>query len=112
MPVVLDQRNVGPVTLLELSERLTTENVPEFRDAVQTLADHERRYLLLDCSRISVIDSQGIGSLAGNWISLKKRGGKLELLNPSIRLREVLQIAGLHRAIECYDDIGEALQAF
>lgn len=112
MAIVLSQCNVGPVTMLELSERLTTENVPEFRENLQNLSDEGRRYLLLDCSHISVIDSQGIGSLVGNWVSIKKRGGKLELLNPSVRLREVLQIAGLHKAIECFDDISQALRAF
>ena len=36
-----------------------------------------------------------------NWVPLaKSRGGKLKLLNPSVRLREVLQIVGLHKVIE------------
>jgi anti-sigma B factor antagonist len=112
MPLVLCQRNVGPVTILELAERLTIENVPELRDTLQHLGDEGRLYLLLDCSRISVIDSQGIGSLVGNWVSFKKRCGKLELLSPTVRLREVLQIVGLHKVIECFDDIGQALRAF
>ena len=112
MALVLHQRNVGPVTLVELGERLTIENVPELRDTLQNLAVQGRRSLLLDCSRISVVDSQGIGSLVSNWLSLKKRGGQLKLLNPSVRLREVLQIIGLHKVIECFDDIGQALRAF
>jgi anti-anti-sigma regulatory factor len=62
--------------------------------------------LLLDCSRIHTVDSQGIGTLVGNWISLKKRGAKLGLLNPSVRFRAVLQTVGLQGVI---DDIGKAL---
>ena len=61
---------------------------------------------------VIVIDSQRIGSLVGHWISLKKRGGKLALLNPSSRLREVLQIVGLQNVIECFDNIDLALRAF
>jgi anti-sigma B factor antagonist len=112
MPIVLRQSNVGPVTMLELSERLTIENVPELRDTLQNLADQGRRYWLLDCSRITVVDSQGIGILVGNWVSVKKRGGKLKLLHPSVRLHQVLQIVGLHKVIECFDDIGQALRSF
>src|SRR6266849_2688032 len=97
MPLVLRQRNVGPITLLELSERLTIENVPELRDKLQDLAVQGRRSFLLDCSQINAVDSQGIGGLVRNWMSLKNRGGKLKLLNPSVRLREVLQILGLHK---------------
>jgi anti-anti-sigma factor len=109
MPLVLSQRNDGPVTVLELGEQLQVENIPEFRDTLQRLADQGRIYLLLDCSRINIVDSQGVGSLVGHWISLKKRGGKLGLLNPSARLREVLQIVGLQNVIESFDDIGKVL---
>ncbi len=112
MPLVLSQRKVGPVTVLELNERLTIENVRELRDAIHNLVVQGRQFLLLDCSRISFVDSQGIGGLAGNWLSLKKKGGKMEVLNPSVRLREVLQVVGLHKVIECFDDIGQALRAF
>lgn len=112
MSLVLNQRNVGPVTLLELSERLTIENVPEFRDTVHDLAVHGHRSLLLDCSRITVVDSMGIGSLLSNWVSLRRQGGKMELLNPSVRLRELLQMVGMHKVIECFDDVGQALRAF
>ncbi len=112
MPLVLNQRTVGPVTLLELNERLTIENVPELRDTVHDLAQHGHRSLLLDCSRITVVDSMGMGSLVSNWLSLRKQGGKMELLHPSARLREILQMVGMHKVIECFDDVGQALRAF
>lgn len=112
MPLVLRQRSVGPVTLLELNDRLTIENVPEFRDTVHDLALHGHRSVLLDCSRIAVVDSMGMGSLVSNWVSLRKQGGKMELLNPSARLREILQMVGMHKVIECFDDVGLALRSF
>ena len=112
MPLVLRQRRVGPITLLELSERLTIENVPELRDKLQELTVQGRRFFLLDCSQISVVDSQGIGGLVRNWLSLKSQGGKLKLLNPSVRLREVMQIVRLDKVIECFDDIERALRGF
>lgn len=112
MPLVLHERNIGPITLLELSERLTLEHVPELRHKVEELAANGRRSLLLDCSRITVVDSRGIGGLMRDWISLKNQGGKLKLLNPSARLRELLQIVGLHKIFESFDDIGAALHSF
>ncbi len=112
MPLVLRERSIGPITLLELSERLTIEYVPELRDKLQNLAAQGHRFFLLDCSQISVVDSQGIGGLVRDWLSLKSRGGKLKLLNPSVRLREALQIVGLQKVIECFDDIEPALRGF
>jgi stage II sporulation protein AA (anti-sigma F factor antagonist) len=112
MPLILRQRNVGPITLLELSERLTIENVHELRDKLEDLVDQGCRFFLLDCSQITVIDSQGIGGLVRNWLSLKNQGGKLKLLDPSVRLREVMQIVRLDKVIECFDDIELALRGF
>ena len=109
MPVFLNQRTVGQITILELSEHLKAENVSEFRDTIQHLVEQGQRYLLLDCSRLRIVDSQGIGSLVGNWVSLKKRGGKLGLLNPSSRLRDALRLVGMQEVIEAFDDIGKAL---
>jgi len=74
MPLVLRQRTVGPITLLELSERLTIENVPELRDKLQDLTVEGHRFFLLDCSQISVIDSQGIGGLVRNWWNRWRNG--------------------------------------
>src|SRR6266849_3466180 len=80
MPLVLRQRSIGPITLLELSKRLTIEYVPELRDTLQDLAVQGHRFFLLDCSQISVIDSQGIGGLVRNWVSIKSQHGKLSYL--------------------------------
>jgi anti-sigma B factor antagonist len=109
MSVFVSQRTVGPVTILELGEQLKSEDVSEFRDTLQHLLEQGQRHLLLDCSRIRIVDSLGIGSLVGNWVSVKKRGGKLGLLNPPVRLRDVLRIIGLQKVIESFDDIGKAL---
>lgn len=112
MPLVLHERNIGPITLLELDERLTLEHVPELRHKLEELAAQGRRSLLLDCSRITVVDSRGIGGLVRNWTSVNSQGGKLKLLHPSSRFREVLQIVGLHKVFESFDDIGAALHSF
>jgi len=107
MPLFLSQRTVGSVTVLELGEQLKGQDVPEFRDKLQQLADKGQTYLLQDCSRILSVDSVGIGSLVGNWISLKKRGGKLGLLNPSARFQGVLRLVGLRGVIESFDDVSK-----
>jgi anti-anti-sigma factor len=109
MSVFLSQRTVGSVTILELGEQLKAPQVKGFRDTVQDLVDQGRIYLLLDCSRIQSVDSVGIGSLVGNWISVKKRGGKLGLLNPSARFQGFLKAVGLLDVIESFDDVSKAM---
>ena len=112
MSLVRCEQAVGPITLLELGERLTVENIPELRDVFEKLEVQGRKFLLFECSRVRVVDSLGIGALVTNWVSLNKRGGTLKLVNPSARLREVLEVVRLHKVIECFDDIGVALRSF
>jgi len=107
MPLFLSQRNIGSITILELGEQLKAQNVSEFRETLQQQLDQGRTQLLLDCSHIHSVDSVGIGCLVGHWISLKKQGGRLALLNPSVRLQNVLRVVGLHEVIESVDDIGK-----
>ena len=109
MSVFVSLRTVGSITILELGEHLRAENVCEFRDMFQYLAEQGQIHVLLDGSRLRIVDSLGIGSLVGNWVSLKKRGGKLGLLNPSSRLRDVLRLVGMQEVIESFDDISMAL---
>jgi len=109
--MIIHERKVGPIVMLELGERLTIEGVGELREKVESLIAERHIALLLDCSRVTAIDSQGLGALVRTWVSCKRRGGKLELVH-SVRLREVLKITGLQKVIECFDDVGSALRSF
>ncbi len=111
MPTIINERKVGPITLLELGERLTIEGVGELREKVERLVADSHTALLLDCSQVTAIDSQGLGALVRTWVSLKHRGGKLKLIH-SVRVREVFEITGLQKVIECFDDVGSALRSF
>ena len=111
MPAIIDERNVGPVTILELGPRLTAEEGSELREAVNRLLAQGRSCILLDCIRVSFIDSLGIGALVRTWVSAE-RGGKLRLFSLTPRMKEVLGITGLLKVMGCFQDVGVALQSF
>ena len=113
MPLIVAEQSVGPITLLELGDRFTADSIEELRDRMEKLELQGRRQLLLiDCGRITVIDSSGIGALVTNWVSQRKRGGSLKLWRPSPRMQEVLRIAGLSKLIESFDNVEDALRSF
>jgi anti-anti-sigma factor len=112
MPVIASENSVGPVTLLGLTGRLTSETVAELHEKLQHLAASGRTAMLLDCSQVTAIDSRGLGSLVRDWVSIERGGGKLKLLRLSDRMGEALKLTGLHRLFECFDDVGVALRSF
>jgi anti-sigma B factor antagonist len=111
MPFIIKGRNVGPVTILELGTRLTSEEGSELKETVNALLAQGRSAILLDCVRLGFMDSQGIAALVRTWI-YAGRGGNLRLFSLTPRVKEVLEITGLLKTFDCYDDVGSALRSF
>jgi anti-anti-sigma factor len=111
MPAFLNERRVGPVTILELAPRLTHAEGSELHHVVSGLLDTGSQAVLLDCSRVTFIDSLGIGGLMRAWLSVGKRG-KLKLFGLPPYFRQVLQTTGLLKVMDSFDDVGLALRSF
>jgi anti-sigma B factor antagonist len=110
---VEESRRVGSVQVLTLSGRLVFGDGAEALDAsLQNLIARGERALLLDCSGVTAIDSEGICPLVRNAVSLHKRGGHLKLLKLSPHVRLVLEVTRLLTVIEAFDDEQAALHSF
>jgi anti-sigma B factor antagonist len=108
---IVEERNVGPVTILELGPRLTAEEGSELRETVNRLLAQGRSGILLDCIRVGFIDSQGLAALLRTWISAGRKG-KIRLYSLPPLVREVLGITGLLKVMDCFQDVGSALRSF
>jgi anti-sigma B factor antagonist len=109
----IHERQHDAVTVLELRGRLVAfESDGFFKDRVTTLVRTGRRDLLLDMSRVTYIDSGGVGALVGTLLHVLRRGGRLKLLAPSARVARVLAITGLHEVFETFDREEEAVTSF
>ena len=56
--------------------------------------------LVLDISRITFMDSSGIGLIMGRSKLMKECGGRLEVLNPQPYIRRVMKLAGIERIVK------------
>jgi anti-anti-sigma factor len=113
MGIVAKERQAGGEVVLELSGRLYLGESSEELDAkLQSLFAAGKVNLILDCSGVTAIDSQGIKVLVRAVISAHTRGGKVALLKISHRVREVLTITHLLSVIESFDDEPAALASF
>lgn len=109
----LNERKAGAVTVLELTGRLTLgEGSDPLDEKLQRLIAAGCRAVLLDCRRVSAIDSRGIKALVRALTSMQRSGGQLKLLQPGTRVREVLEMTRLHTVIETFDDEPQALESF
>ncbi len=107
------ERSVGPVTVVEVSGRVTLgESADAIEEKLQEIVARGPQGVLLDLSGVEVLDSRGIKALVRSYISMQKRDGRLKLMKLPPRIRQVLEITRLLNVFEVYDDEEAALGSF
>ncbi len=91
------------VTVVHCRGRLTAEVSAEFKERIRALAP-QTKLLVLDLSRVTFLDSAGLGAVVGLYVSAKASGRDLKLVNFSQRVRELL---GMTRLLAVFEDCGQ-----
>lgn len=113
MSVKLTARQVGDVTVIDASGRITLgEGSTAFREKIKELASAGSKKVLVNLAEISYIDSSGIGELVSGYTTVTNSGGQLKLLNLGKRLQDLLQITKLYTVFETFDDEAAAIRSF
>lgn len=113
MSVKLTTRQVGDVTVIDASGRITLgEGSSTFRDAIREMTAKGNKKLLLNLADVSYIDSSGIGEMVSGFTSVTNQGGQLKLLNLTKRVKDLLQITKLYTVFEVFEDEAAAVRSF
>lgn len=113
MSVKISTRQVGDVTVIDASGRITLgEGASNFRDTIRDLASKGNKKLLLNLGDVSYIDSSGIGEMVSGFTTVTNGGGVLKLLGLNKRVKDLLQITKLYTVFEVFDDEPSALRSF
>src|SRR5207245_11401979 len=107
-PLSLRQQGIGAPSELDGKLSLATSRA-EFRakwsDAVATGA----RDLVINLTRVPMVDSSGIGSLIRCHSAVTAAGGKVRLVGVGEMVRQSLKVTRLERVFEFYADEAGAL---
>jgi len=68
--------------------------------------------VIIDLSRVTKIDSAGLGQLMSCYSHLVRNHGMLKVLNPAPEVRKLLDMTGLSSLIASYQDEAEAIESF
>ncbi|MEW6337647.1 MAG: STAS domain-containing protein [Acidobacteriota bacterium] len=106
-------RHSGDVTIVDLDGDLVIGDGDEvLRDTLEQLAAEGRSKILLNLSKVSRMDSSGIGELVHGWKQLRKQGGAMRLLRLGDRVKHTLHLSQILPLIEVFEDEKAALAAF
>jgi anti-anti-sigma factor len=109
----IELRRVGDVVVLGFSvpARLTRQS-EELQELFGDVFRQKDTKVLIDLSRVSRIDSRGLGMLMACYTHAVKNQGMLKLLNPSAEVQNLLRLTRIDSVLETHYDEGNALQSF
>jgi len=84
----------------------------ELGEAVRTVLDGGSRRIVIDFSKVSYLDSSGIGELVGCYTSIKSKGGALRICGMNHKIFGLMKMTSLHSVFEVFDTAAEALAGF
>ena len=89
-------RKLAGISILDVSGRITmADGSAVLREVVEQVIQEGCRKILLNLRDVGYIDSSGIGELVRTSTMLRRLGGQMKLVNPSERVRVLLEITRL-----------------
>ena len=110
MELIVDQ--VGTVTVvIPPVFDLDASNVREFKEAIGLVLVQDA-HIVLDMSRLGIIDSSGLGAILSCLRKLETSRGVLKLCGLSKQIQSLFELVKMHRILDIYKTKEEAIQAF
>lgn len=97
--LTLETRPWEDATIVQCKGRLTTEHSEAMKNHVRNLLPATRR-IIIDLQEVTRMDSSGLGVIVGLYISAKKCGCELVLINYNKSIRDLLGLTNLLSVFE------------
>ncbi len=109
----ISERKVGPVTVVDLSGRMTTADNPgRLKEKVTSLVFQGDKQIILNLANLTYCDSSGLGELVACHGTAVRGGGAVKLANTGKRLQDLLVMTKLLTVFESYDSEEAAVASF
>jgi anti-anti-sigma factor len=103
---------LAEVTLLQVKGRVDSLNANQLGEALSTEIDGGSIHLVLDLAGVDYMSSAGLREIVAALKKVKRATGDLRLAQPSDRVREVLEMAGLDTIFQIYPTQTEAVDSY
>jgi len=100
------------VTLIEVSGRIDSMNASHFGEGINNEIDGGNLHIVLDLSQVEYMSSAGLREIVTSLKKVKRASGDLRLAQPSDRVREVLEMAGLDTIFRIFPSQSEAVGSY
>jgi anti-sigma B factor antagonist len=91
---------------------LVGEGDHRLRETLERMNSREQLRVVVDFSQVPYIDSSVLGQLVYGYSLLRENGGDLKILNPSPRIKDLLDVTRLASVFEIFDDRSAVLESW
>lgn len=89
-----------------------THSARELDDLRKEVLEQKDTRVIIDLSRVTRIDSAGLGQLMSCYSHLVRNQGELKMINPAPQIQNVLEMTGLSSLIPTFHSEEEAIGSF
>ena len=110
---MVERRRVNDVTVLRFAQstQLLASSL-ELNELSNVIRVQNDTKVLIDLSKVSRIDSTGLGVLMNCYCHAVKNSGALKLLNPDAPVKKVLSVTRIDSVLQSFEDETAALASF
>jgi anti-sigma B factor antagonist len=108
MDLRLRSRRAGSATIVEVGGEVELHSASQLRDELLRAGEAEHPCVIVDLSRVTFIDSTGLGVLVGALKRVREKGA-LSLVCPQRQVRRVFEITGLTKVFPMFDNLDAAV---
>jgi len=109
MDFVVEPRTEGSWTVVDVQGEVDMFTAPKLREALVQETDQGKNRIIVDLTRVSFMDSTGLGTLVGGLKRVKENDGTLALVCSHRPVLRVLSITGLTNVFPIYETLDSAI---
>ena len=112
----IQSRRRGDVMILDIQGRVVGDASLELRRSINgwiaEIPADEKANVILNLSKVNMMDSSGLGVLVSSYTTIQKKGGRLALAGLGKGLQNLIAITKLTRVFDIYEDEDTAIASF
>jgi anti-anti-sigma factor len=109
--LVCDQKDGVSVLKFKANAELT-HSAQELEELRREVLEQKDTKVIIDLSRVTRIDSAGLGQLMSCYSHLVRNRGALKVLNPAPEIKKLMDMTGISTLIPAYQSEQEAVSSF
>lgn len=100
------------VQVIEMAGRLDGDSAPELGRELDNALAHGHTFIVLDLGSVDYISSPGLREIVRVYKLAQAQQGDLRIANPSDRVMDVMELAGLDSTLRIYTTRVQAVASF